>query len=240
MTKKAFRPDVDAPEYKGPYVPYDIIKEGAIAVLVVLILTAALAIVFSSPDEKAITIKTWSNADVVDFAQTAGDELTATSGVAGYGAPYNNGGPAQHWGFLAPEKWVGVHVNINTATDFVLDPLKSQPAQPALSAAINQWTSASSSTITAWSAAYAKVEANITFVNNKVKVPTSAAGPIPVLVNDLTQMARTGALDQALVTQNGFYTTNYTKPLLFLSDGTYLANLADQQHLGGDQWGMMN
>ena len=61
-----------------------------------------------------------------------------------------------------------------------------------------------------------------------------------MLLNYETQMARSGALDQALVTQNGFYTTNYTKPLLFLSDGAYLGNLADAQHLGGDQWGMMN
>src|ERR1019366_9104422 len=129
MTKKAFRPDVDAPDYKGAYVPYDIIKEGTIAVLVVVILTVALAFVFSSPDEKAITIKTWSNADAVDFAQTAGDELSGTSGVAGYGAPYNNGGTAQHWGFLAPAKWLGVHININTSADFVLDPAQSPPAQ---------------------------------------------------------------------------------------------------------------
>ena len=62
MKNNKYRPDVDAPEWKGAYVPYDIIKEGTIAVLVVLILTVALAVVFSSPDEKAVTIKTWSNA----------------------------------------------------------------------------------------------------------------------------------------------------------------------------------
>ena len=33
MTKKAYRPDVDAPEWKGRYVPYDIIKEGTIDAL---------------------------------------------------------------------------------------------------------------------------------------------------------------------------------------------------------------
>jgi len=240
MTKKNFRPDVDAPEYKGPYAPYDIIKEGTIAVLVVFLLTAALALVFSSPDEKAITLKTWSTADVVDFAKTAGDELTGTSAVAGYGAPYNNNGTAQHWGFIAPAHWIGVHIPVNTATDFVLDPLSSQPAQPALSAALSAWKGASSSTQTAWTDAYTKAEGNITFANGVVKVPTTGAGPIPTLINYLTAMARSGALDQALVTQNGFYTTNYTKPLLFLSDGTYLAGLADQQHLTGTQWGMMN
>ena len=240
MTKKAFRPDVDAPEYRGAYVPYDIIKEGAIAVLVVAILTVALAAVFGSPDEKAITIKTWSNADPIDFATTAFSELSATSGVAGYGAPYNTGGTAQHWGFLAPAKWAGVHIKINTASDFVLAPLQAQPVQHALTSALDQWTSASNSAQTAWTTSYSNAAAKVSFRDNRIIVPTTTAGPIPVMINDLTQMARSGALDQALVTQNGFYTTNYTKPLLFLSDGTYLANVADKQHLHGDQWGMMN
>ncbi len=240
MRKKAYRPDVDVPEWKGRYVPYDIIKEGTIAVIVVAILTVALSVIFSSPDEKAITIKTWSNADPIDFAQTAVTELNGSSGVAGYGSPYNNGGPAQGWGFLSPEKWVGVHININTATDFVLNPLKAQPAQPALTSALSQWSSASSNVQSAWANAYANADAKMTFSNGQVRVPTTSAGPVPLLINDLTMMARSGALDQALVTQNGFYTTNYTKPLLFLSDGAYLANLADRQHLGGDQWGMMN
>jgi hypothetical protein len=240
VRKKTYRPDVDVPEWKGRYVPYDIIKEGTIAVIVVAILTVALAVVFSSPDETAITIKTWSSADPIDFAQTAVSELNGSSGVAGYGAPYNHGGPAQGWGFLSPEKWVGVHININAATDFVLNPLKAQPAQPALTTALSQWSSASSNVQSAWANAYANADAKMTFSNGLVRVPTTSAGPVPALINDLTMMARSGALDQALVTQNGFYTTNYTKPLLFLSDGAYLANLADRQHLGGDQWGMMN
>ena len=240
MTKKAFRPDVDAPDYKGAYVPYDIIKEGAIAVLVVLILTAALALVFSSPDEKAVTIKTWSNADAVDFAQTAGDELAGTSAVAGYGAPYNNNGTSQHWGFLSPEKWVGVHIGINTTNDFVINPLSAQPAQPALTKALDQWKSASSATQASWDAAFNKAEPKLTYSNNQVHIPTTAAGPIAVLLSYETGMARSGALDQALIAQNGFYTTNYTKPLLFISDGTYFAGLAAKQHLAGDQWGMMN
>jgi hypothetical protein len=80
----------------------------------------------------------------------------------------------------------------------------------------------------------------MTFVNGQVTVTASAAGPVPVLINNLTQMARSGALDQALVTQAGFYATDFTLPLLFLADGSYMANQAQHQHLTGDQWGMMN
>jgi len=57
VTTKPFRPDVDAPKYEGKYAPYDIIKEGTIAIVVVGLLVVLLATLFGSPDERAITIK---------------------------------------------------------------------------------------------------------------------------------------------------------------------------------------
>jgi len=62
MSKKNFRPDVDAPEWKGGHTPYDIIKEGTIAIVIVGLLTVLLSVLFGSPDVPAITIKSWSNA----------------------------------------------------------------------------------------------------------------------------------------------------------------------------------
>ncbi len=53
-------------------------------------------------------------------------------------------------------------------------------------------------------------------------------------------MARTGSLDADLLSSPQFYGTDYTKPLLFMADGSYMANLAQAQHLSGSQWGMMN
>jgi hypothetical protein len=82
MSPKAFRPDVDAPEWRGGHTPYDIIKEGTIALLVVALLTIALAVVFGSPDVKAVTLKRWANAAPVDFATTALSELNGTSGTS--------------------------------------------------------------------------------------------------------------------------------------------------------------
>ena len=55
-----------------------------------------------------------------------------------------------------------------------------------------------------------------------------------------TAMARSGALDGALLSSRQFYGTDYTKPLLFIADGDYFANLGAAQHLSGEQWGMMN
>jgi hypothetical protein len=60
-----------------------------------------------------------------------------------------------------------------------------------------------------------------------------------MMATELT-MARGGALDADLFAQRSFYGTDFTKPLLFIADGGYYANLAQAMHLTGDQWGVMN
>jgi hypothetical protein len=237
---KRFRPDVDAPEWKGGHTPYDIVKEGAIALLVVAILTLVLAIVFGSPDESAITLKSWSNAAPVDFAQDALSQLNGTSETATYGPPYNNASIGQQLGPLSLAKWVGVTMPVNTAKVFVLGPLKTQPSQPALASALNQWSSASSTTRHSWVTNYTNAASQMKWLDSAIVVKARRSGPVPEFINELTDMARTGALDAVLNNQGDFYTTNYTLPLLFLEDGNYLSNQATHQHLSGSQWGMMN
>src|SRR5450631_4023439 len=124
MKSKAFRPDVDAPEWKGGHSPYDIVKEGTIALVVVSILTILLSVAFGSPDDPSITVKAWSTGDPMDFAATALSELNNTSGTAQYGAPYNKATTGQELGPFALAKWVGARIPINTVNDFVIDPLK--------------------------------------------------------------------------------------------------------------------
>jgi hypothetical protein len=237
---KRFRPDVDAPEWKGGHTPYDIVKEGAIALLAVAILTLVLAIVFGSPDEAAITLKSWSNAAPTDFAQDALSQLNGTSETATYGPPYNNASIGQELGPLSLAKWVGVTMSINTANVFVIDPLKTQPFQAKLSSALKEWSNASSTARRGWVANYTNGAAHMKWVHGAISVAAANSGPVPVFINDLTDMARTGALDAVLTHQGDFYTTNYTLPLLFLEDGNYLGAQATHQHLAGDQWGMMN
>jgi hypothetical protein len=76
--------------------------------------------------------------------------------------------------------------------------------------------------------------------NDPAKVPAGSYGPVPVMLDRLLVMAKSGGLDGALLSQGRFYETNYSKPLLFIADGAYLEDQARAQHLGGDQWGMMN
>jgi len=237
---KHFRPDVDAPEWKGGHTPYDIVKEGAIALLVVAVLTLVLAIVFGSPDVPAITLKSWSTATPVDFAQDALSQLNGTSETATYGPPYNHASIGQELGPLSLAHWIGVTMQINTAKAFVLDPLKTQPFQPVLARALKEWSAASSSARDTWVADYTKGATHMKWINGAVVVRAPKSGPVPVFINELTDMARTGALDTVLTNEGNFYTTNYTLPLLFLEDGNYLGDQAAHQHLAGDQWGMMN
>jgi hypothetical protein len=241
MTRhRTFHPDRDAHPYTGPHTPYDIIKEGAIAFLVVSVLTLLLAISFGSPDEKFVTLKAWSTAAPLDFAQTALSELNGTSAVATYGAPYNTSSTGQTIGPLQLQKWGGVRVPVNTAQDFILRPLAAFPSQPGLTADLATWRAATTSQRRSWESAYATGLSTMTFSEGHVQNYVQGSGPVTRFIDDITSMARTGALDQALVTQNGFYTTDYTKPLLFLADGTWFDSLAGQQNLHGDQWGMMN
>lgn len=247
---RRFRPDRDVEEWHGEYVPYDIVKEFLIAFVVVAVLVVLLAVLFSSPDDSPVTLKSWATAPVttsggpvgaVDFAQTAITELDGTSGTAGYGPPYNDtAGASQKIGPISPESWAGVHLPINTATDFVIDPLRELPNSPAVQAAVDEYTSASADQQAAWTAAYEKAVANATFTGGELVVPRGDYGPVGTMIAALTSMARSGALDGALVSSNQFYGTNYTKPLLFLADGTYLGNLGTNRNLSGSQWGMMN
>jgi len=237
--RRRFNPDRDVAEWHGKYLP-DLVKEFLVALAVVCVLVAGLAVIFSSPDDKPVTVRSWSAADPVDFAQTAITELDGTSAIATYGPPYNTGGTAQSIGPFSPAQWLGVHHPIDTANDFVIAPLKTLPDQPQLDAAITTYTAASPDQQAKWTTAYEKAVANASFGQDGLKVPAGPYGPVGPMISGLTSMARSGALDGALLSSRQFYSTDYTKPLLFVADGSFLANRAQGQHLSGDQWGMMN
>jgi hypothetical protein len=239
--ERRFKPDRDVAEWKGAYVPYDILKEASIAFLAVAVLIVLLAVAFSSPDEPAITLKSWSVANPVDFAQTAVTELDGTSGVATYGPPYNaTPDSSQHIGFFEPAQWFGIHQPINTAQDFVIGPLRTLPNEPVVQTALNLYEAATPTLQSGWTTAYEKAVANATDLHGRLHVPSGRYGPVGVVISSLTSMAQTGGLDGTLLSDGQFYNTNYTKPLLFIADGTYLDTLAGAQHLQGSQWGMMN
>ncbi len=231
----------DRAAWRGPTRRYDIIKEGAIASVVILILTVGLASLLSSPDVPPVTVKSWVQVAPADFLATAGTELDGSSLTATYGPPYNSNGTPQSELF-APANWAGVRQPIDAAQTFVLGPLATvAPTDPALAAALATYQAASADQQVKWAANYGKVVTKVTFDGSGNPVIAKADdGPVPVMLATELTLARSGAIDTDLLAQHPFYGTDFTKPLLFLEDGAYYADLATAEHLTGDQWGVMN
>lgn len=241
MSASTEAPDYDDREWRGRYVRYDLLKEFAIALGVITALTVILAILFSSPDDQPATIQQWARADSADFLATAVTELDGSSEIANYGPPYTHTPDAtQKIGPIDLQSTAGVHIPVNTAKDFVLDPLHSIPGNAALRRALALYEAAPAAQQARWTAAYTKALGKVRFPDGLPLVPPGRYGPVAPMMSSLVGLARSGGLDGALLTNSQFYQTNYTKPLLFLSGGGYFESLATKQHLLGTQWGMMN
>ncbi len=229
--------------YSGvPMVAYDLIKELVLATVGIGLVALLLAGLLSSPDVPSVTIKSWATADPVDFVTTATAELAGTSDTAVYGPPYTNGSDAQQAiGPIAPQQWAGDALHIDTAQEFVLGPLDTvSDNDPPLQQAIATYETASATQQSAWTDAYTKALEGASTEEGNLTVPACDCGPLPELMARELAIARSGSLDGILLTSPRFYQTNYSGPLLFMGDGSYLAGLAEQQHLLGSQWGMMN
>jgi len=238
MRMSAAKMQFDAQPWRGKTKRYDIIKEGVIALVIVAILVLGCSLLFGSPDEKSLTFKGWAASNSENFYATAVQELAGTSGTATYGPPYNNASDGLNIGPLWLQKWAGVTRPIDTVNDFVITPLSTQVLSPPIVAALQTWNSAPDSVKSAWASNYdnaiTKAEGNIAAVS------AGDYGPVPVLAQSLTEMAKSGALDAALLSQGGFFQTDNTKQILFFGDGSYLDDAGTAANLQGGTWGMMN
>jgi hypothetical protein len=230
-----------AASWRGLNRRYDILKEGTIAAVIVLALTLGLAAVLSSPDVPPVTVATWARLAPADFLATAATELDGTSKTATYGPPYNDTSGAAQRLLFSPATIPGVTQPVDTAQDFVLGPLGSlATSDPAIAAPLATYRAASPAQQQKWASAYDTAVAKVKFVNGSPVVPAAGDGPVPALMASELTLARSGALDTDLLSQQPFYGTNFTKPLLFIEDGAYFASQAQAMGLTGSQWGVMN
>jgi len=229
--------------WPGPFIRYDLVKELAVALGVVTLLAIVLTVLFSSPDDPPTTIQSWARADPSDFVATSLTELAGTSEVAEYGPPYTHTPEAtQKIGPLDLQSAPGVRTPVDTAKDFVLDPLKTIPGTPRLQLAVRAFEAAPPHARETWIAAYEAALERARFPGQQaVTLPGGHYGPVAPMMGALLGLAQSGGLDGVLLAgEHRFYQTNYTKPLLFLSGGEYFEERAEGQHLLGTQWGMMN
>jgi hypothetical protein len=221
-----------------PTRPYDLVKEFVIALAVVSLLSLALAAIFSSPDDKAITMADWAAAAPEDVVATAAGELAGTTTSATYGAPYNSVSEGQSVLGLKLQKWGGVRIPVDSA-DLVLVPLRQVQGVPELTAALATWDGLTPEQKTTEATAYADaLEAAPD--GDPAQVASGDYGPVPVLASGLLSVAQAGGLEGALTPSGSFYGGDQTRSMLLLADGAYLEDQAVAAHLGGDQWGMMN
>jgi len=244
---RAARRRAEAAPWRGPVRRYDILKEGTIALVVMVILVAILASLFSSPDIPAVTLQEWASAQPKGFTQIALSELNGTSTTAQYGPPYNhNHGSLQDLYGVSIQAAVGVTDPIDPAKDFVLDPLGTISGQPALTAALHRYDAASAGQRSRWLSAYGKALMTATVVDSRLVVAPGSYGPVGTMLNSFLGMARSGGLDAQLVAHSSFYTTNYTNPIMFLGDSavaqpnSYWNKIVTAQKMEGTQWGVMN
>ena len=217
---------------------YDLVKEFTVALAVVAALSLILAAVFSSPDDPAITMASWAKADPADVVATATGELAGTTTSATYGAPYNDASPGQTVLHIPLQRWGGTGLALSSA-DLVLQPLGEVSGDPALTAALDQWQAMSSTEQTTAATAYADALAAAPD-GDPAQVAPGSYGPVPDLAAAFLRLAGSGGLEGALTSSGTFYGGDQTRAMLLLSDGAYLEDQAVADHLGGDQWGMMN
>ncbi len=231
----------DAAPWAGPNRRYDILKEGTIASVVVLALTLGLAGLLSSPDVPPVTIATWARLAPADFLATAASELNGTSETATYGPPYNSQSGSVQRLLFSPQTIPGITQPVNAARGFVTGPLATLAAtDPAIAAPLAAYQAAPAAQQLKWANAYAAAVTKVKFTHGSPVVPAAGDGPVPALMAAELTLARSGALDTDLLSQQPFYGTNFTRPLLFIEDGAYFGNKAQAMGLTGAQWGVMN
>jgi quinol-cytochrome oxidoreductase complex cytochrome b subunit len=236
------RPSDQVTYYRGLHLmPYDLIREGLIALVAVFVLVVAFAGFLSSPDEPPLTLQQYAQQNPVGFVTTAMAELSATSEIAQYGPPYNQGtGSVQYIGPVSLQQLGGVTIPIDTAHVYVLDPLAiAAQSDPQVTSALQTFTQASAKQQAAWEDAYTTALGKATANAGQVVVPQGDYGPLPTMMDHLLALGTSGALDGLLQYNGNFYQNDFTKPLLFLSEDA-LPTKAAQFNLLGSQWGVMN
>ena len=209
--------------------------------LVVVLLTVGLAAVFSSPDEKAITMRDWATAAPADVVATATGELAGTTTSATYGPPYNSNATGQKLGPLPLQKWArGAPAGRLRPGPRAGTAGRLAPATPRLTTALAAWNRAGAQQRTAWATALRRRPRQGPRRQpgqgggRRLRAGAGHGRQLPAARAQRRPRGRPHVRPAA--------STAATRPARCCcsADGAYLEDQARARNLGGDQWGMMN
>lgn len=223
-----------------PHKPYDLIREGVLALGAVAVLVIVLAVIFGSPYLPTLTGEEVARAHPLDFLKTATDFLSGESGLETYGPPYtkDTDNLMKVWGF-APATILGTNKPLDAQQDLAIAPLERVAVlNKDVASALTLWKAASEDKQKAWTKAYSDALDKAEEDNGTVKVAAGDYGPVPVLMYGLLAVAQAGLLEGALTSDARLpYTLDNTKAMLYFQEGP-LSDQAGTLDMQGQQWGI--
>ncbi len=230
-----------------PQKDFDLIKEGTVSLVIVIVLVVVVSLIWKAPYSPAITNQQIANSNPILFEQTALNDLDGQSAMASYGPPYNNGWKgnitaAQSIGPLDPEAWWGTPYQVIPYSADVMKPLQmlaTASGNTSLKQALSTYISASPAQQQSWDQNYNNALAKAKVENGKIVVPFGSYGPVALMMKDEMTMGKSGLLSGALnrETNQGVYRWNVQNDLLFLQ-GAPLEQIAKSRDILGGQWGI--
>ncbi len=223
-----------------PTKPYDLVREGLIALGIVAVLVLVLAIVLRSPLAPTIRGEDVAKNQPLDFLKTATDYLSGESDLQAYGPPYTSDTDSMPKIFgIGWASILGVRQPLDAARDLAIAPLeKVAILNKDVATALSVWKAASADQQKAWTKAYSDALDKAEVTNGEVKVPTGTYGPVPVLMLGMLDLGRAGLLEGALTSSERLpYTLDNTRAMLYFS-GDVESAVAEGYDMTGLQWGI--
>ena len=230
-----------------PQKDFDLIKEGTVSLIIVVILIVVVSLLWKAPYSPAITNQQIANSNPILLEQTALNDLDGQSAMATYGPPYNNGWKGtitalQSIGPFDPEAWWGTPYKVIPYSADVMDPLQmlaTASGNKSLAQALSTYASASASQQQTWDKNYQQALTKATVASGQVVIPFGSYGPVELMMRDEWLMAKSGLLSGALDRENnnGVYRWNVQNDLLFIQ-GAPLTQIANSRNILGSQWGI--
>jgi len=223
-----------------PMKPYDLIREGVIALGIVTVAVILLAAIFGSPNAPTTRGEDVAKNHPLDFLKASTDLLSGESSLQSYGPPYtkDTDNLMKIWGF-APATVLGVTRPIDAQNDLVISPLERVAVlNKDVAAALSTWKAAPEDKQKAWTKAYSDALDKATEDSAGVTVAAGDYGPVPVMMYGMLALAKAGLLEGALTSSDQLpYVLENTKAMLFFQESAD-ADYAGTVDMLGTQWGI--